>query len=220
MTNPLKKLFFWRNYTTDQHKKWWVKRKVDWKKDYFDTWNHPHRLAICYLLSKCQWKTLLEIGAGGGANLALIAKVFKDKMLSGTDVNTDALEVIRKQFKNIDTRICSADDIFMTDKGVEVILSDMCLIYVGPKKIKKCIKEIRRAASRYVILCEFHHANFWKRWWLRIRSGYHAYDYVKLLREFDFYDIRKYKLSIKEWPDADSTQREFAWIIVAKVPTR
>lgn len=218
MQNPLKKLWFWRNYTTTQHTRWWAKRKKDWQAE-INTYNHSHRHLICHFLKMISWNTLLEIGMGGGANLALIANVFKGRKLVGTEINKEALAFVRTKFKGLEARECPVTDIFMSDKGVEVAMTDMVLIYVGPRRIMNALRELKRVSTNYVLLCEFHHTNWFKRQWLRIRTGYHSYDYKKLLKKLDFYDIITYPISLQQWPDAKHN-KEFRTIIMAKVPRK
>src|SRR3990167_7900642 len=148
MTNPLKKLFFWRNYSTASHTKWWKARspRINFENE-IKTFNHPHRLVICNFLRMMNWGTLLEVGFGGGANLALIAQVFKGRRLCGTEINKEAIEFVKTKFKGLDARECPVTDIFMSDKGVEVTLTDMVLIYVGPRNIMKLAQE--NIISRY-----------------------------------------------------------------------
>ena len=220
MVNPLKKLFFWRNYSTKQHTEWWKKREINFDTE-FDTWQHPHRALICHFLSLLKWENLMEIGFGGGANLRAIASVFKGRRLVGTEINKKAIKAIQgpNKFKGLEVRECPATDLFMSDKGVQVALTDMVLIYVGPRSIMKALGEIKRTTTSYVLLCEFHHTNWIKRWWLRLRTGYHSYNYKKLLTQIGFYDIVIHKITEKQWPDAKHNS-EFRHIIMAKVPNR
>src|SRR3990167_2786631 len=220
MTNPLKNLFFWRNYSTNQWANWWKARspRMNWQAE-MNTYNHPHRLLICNFLRMMSWNTLLEVGFGGGANLVLIAQVFKGRKLCGTEINKEALAFVKTKFKGLDVRECPITDIFMSDKGVQVTLTDMVLIYVGPSNIMKALGELKRVTTDYVLLCEFHHKNWFKRQWLRIRTGYQSYDYTKLLVKLGFYDIVTHKLSLKDWPDAKNNH-DFRTIILAKVPKR
>ena len=213
----LKDLWFWRNYSSNQWTHWWQKREIDFEAE-FDTWKHPHRLVIRHFLSLLTWNNLMEIGFGGGANLRLIAASFKGKRLVGTEINKKAIESINKpgKFKGLEIRECPATDIFMSDKGVEVAMTDMVLIYVGPLHIMKALKEMRRTTTSYVLLCEFHSKSWFKRQWVRVRFGYHAYDYKKLLTKLGFYDIVIHKLSKEQWPDA-RYNADLRHIIMAKV---
>lgn len=215
----LKKLPFWRNYTTKQHSRWWAKRKIDWKKEYFDTWNHPHRNAICYMLGNIEWRSLLELGMGAGANLAKIAKVFSGKRLGGCDVNKEAIIEAEKHFKGAVLHDCPADEVFMSDKCTDVILTDMLYIYVSKGQIKKHLKEVIRLSAKYAIFCEFHSKSWTQRFWLKLFTGYNSYDWLKLLSKMGFYDILEYKITKEDWQDSKLHQY-YATIFLAKVPQK
>jgi len=203
--------------TTNKWKNWWINRKLDWKVSYLDNWDHPHRYLISALLSRLQWISLIEIGCGAGANLMNIIKNLPGKQVGGVDVNSEAIALAEKTFKHGVFKVGSAEDIMMSDKSTDVVLSDMCLIYVGSKKIKKYLLEMKRIARKYVVLCEFHSDNLWNKLALKINSGYNAYNYKKLLTKLGFYDVMLTKVPTESWPGGDP-QRTFAYLIVAKVP--
>lgn len=219
--NPLKKLFFWRNYTTKQHERWWKNRKIDWRKDYLSTWNHPHRQVLRQFLERMNWMSLMEIGCGAGANLVQIATKVKNRryQLGGTDINPDAIEVANTNgyFKGGSFFVCPNDDIMMSDKSTDITLSDMNLIYTGSRNIDKTLQEMKRITRNWIVLCEFDSTDPWQRFKTFILNGYHVYDYKKLLEKNGFYDIMKYKLMPEHWPES-KTQQQFAHIIMAKVP--
>ncbi len=221
--NPLKRFWFWRNYTTKQHADWWKNRKIDWKTQYLDTYNHPHRKAILYFLNQIKWNNLIEVGCGSGPNLVNIVNTFPGKYLAGVDVNKDALDLAKQVFIRTNPSLhfsqSPVDDILISDKNTEVLLSDMVYIYVGPRKIKKCIQEMKRLTRDYVLLCEFSHTNWFKRMWLFFTMGYHSYNWKSILKKNDFYDILEYRITKDDWPDSPLHQ-EFATIILAKVPKR
>lgn len=203
--------------STEEHKKYWKNRKIDWKISYLDTWDHPHRKVLVYMLSRIPWISLVEIGCGSGANLKQIIKTLPNKQLGGIDINKDAINLAKETFKGGLFFICSADNIMMSDKSTDILLSDMTLIYVDNWNIKKYLKEIKRITRKYVVLCEFHHSNWFMRIWLKWTSGYNAYNWKKLLQDNDFYDIIEYKLSEEDWPGGNP-QKTFGSIFVAKVP--
>ena len=223
MVNPLKKLFFWRNYTTKQHANWWKRRKIDWNKDYFSTHTHSHRKVILHFLGQIPWNNLLEVGCGGGANLINIARYFPNKYLAGNDVSKEAIEFCKEVFAKHNPPVyftnSPADDMLIGDKNTEVLLSDMVYIYVSSKDIGRHIREIKRVARDYVVLCEFHSESWWKRMRLKLFTGYNAYNWEKLLTKNDFQDIIKYKLTKEDWPNS-KLQQEFAHIFLAKIPKR
>lgn len=211
--------------TTDKWKKWWAHRDIDWKKHYLVSFNHPHRRVISAALRLFPWISLFEIGVGGGANLVRIIKDFPGMQIGGADINKDAIRLCEETFKGGYFKVGSGDDLMISDKAVDVILTDMTLIYVSPLKINKYLNEIKRLARSYVVLCEFHSTSWWNRLALYLNEGYYAHNYKKKLQKLGFCDILEYKLKPEDWPEEDGTaghepQKTFASIIIAKVPKR
>lgn len=211
----------WRNYTTAQWSSWWANRKIDWKAHYFANWNHPHRQMLSTVLKTFSWVSLMEIGCGAGANLAQIVATHKgNKQLGGIDISPDAIECAKKNFNGAFFKVCSADDIMMSDNSTDVVISDMCLIYFGPRKIQKVVSEMYRVARTHVVLCEFHCDSWWDRMKLLFSSGLHGHNYRRLLERHGFTDVTLYKMPEACWPEGDEVQKKFAHVIVGRVPRR
>ena len=201
--------------TTEQQKKYWKQRRLDWKKSY-QNWEHPHRSLIIAVLQNLNWLSLIETGCGAGANLINIIKTMPGKQVGGIDINSDAIELCKKTFNGGMFKVNSADDIMMSDKSVDVVLSDACLIYVGSRKIKKYLKEIKRIGRKYIVLCEFNSRSWFKRLALKWKTGYNAYNWKRLLDTQGFYDIQLYKIPKEIWPGFP--WEKFGYIIKAKIP--
>lgn len=210
--NPIKKLPFYRRYTTSQNSRYWAKRK-GWV-EYQDTANHPHRHFISHILQKLNWISLMEIGCGSGPNLINITKQISGKQLGGVDINPEAIELCNKTFTGGHFKVGDARDLLMTDKSTDIILSDMFLIYVGPSKIRKYIKEIARVCRNNVVLCEYHNKSWWRRQLLRVFSGRHAYNWKRLLESEGFYDINLIKMPQFE----EDNEQDCRYLIVARPP--
>lgn len=210
--NLIKKIPFYRRYTTNQNSRYWEKRK-GWQ-EYQQTADHPHRHFITHILKQLHWVSLLEIGCGSGPNLINITKSIPGKQLGGVDINPEAIELCNKTFKGGHFRVGDASDMMLTDKGTDIVLSDMFLIYVGPLKINKYLNEIKRVARNHVVLCEYHSPSWWSRQWLRIFSGRHAYNYKKRLERLGFFDINVIKMPIFE----EDNEQSYRHLIVARVP--
>jgi len=204
---------------TKEHQKYWSERKINWRKDYLDTWNHPHRKIIVNILKQIPWMSLLEIGCASGPNLAAILKAMPGRQIGGVDISQDAIELAQKTFKGGFFKVNSADDIMMSDKSTDVVLSDMTLIYVNRKDIDRYVKEMKRIARNYVILSEFHSKSLWNRLALKYNSGYNAYNWERLLNKHGFRDIVLHKIKENEWPGGNP-QKTFGYIIMAKVPRK
>lgn len=204
--------------STKDNIKYWEERKIDWNQAYLSTWNHPHRDIIVRVLKTIPFVSLWEVGCGPGANLVKIVKELPDKQLGGSDVSKDAIELARNTFKGGLFHVERADKMLMSDDSVDVVLSDATLIYYDSKDIKKALREIKRVARNYVLLCELHSKSWWDRMVYKYRNGYNIYNYDRLLEEEGFYDIRKYKIPKEAW---EGTPWEpFGYVILAKVPKK
>lgn len=196
------------NFLTNNRLKYWKERKIDWKQSYLygvdpvsqqPMWNHPHREIIVQFLKSFPWVSLWEVGCGAGANLVKIIREIPGRQLGGSDVNEDAIKVARETFVGGRFHVESVEDLMLSDKSADVFLSDATLIYIDPFKIKKAVHEIVRSARNKIIFCEFHSTNFLERWWLRLTTGYNAYNYRKLLEDEGCYDIRIIKIPEAYW---------------------
>lgn len=201
--------------STKHQTKYWKERKLDWKEAYQSTVNHPHRHLLVQILKQIPFLSLWEVGVGGGANLIRIVMEMPGKQLGGSDVSEDAIALCQETFKGGIFRVESGDDMLMSDKSTDVILTDMALIYVGPMKIDKYLKEFKRIARSYVVFCEFHSDSWWERLKTRLH-GYHAYDYRKRLEKLGFYNVTIYKIPPEYWPGTDKNTN-LRTIIVAKI---
>jgi len=199
--------------TTKKHKKWWEGRKIDWQKDYLDSWNHPHRYFISSLLTRFQWISLIEVGCASGANLMNIVKNFQGKQVGGFDVNAEAIELAKKTFQGAILKVGSVEDMMMSDDSTDVVLSDMCLIYVSNPD--KAIKEMKRVTRKYLVLSELHSESWYGRIKLRLTSGYHAHNYKTLLEKHGFYNLQFIKMTEKMWPGGNP-QKTYGYFILAQ----
>ena len=188
--------------TTKDHKNYWKTRDLDWKSAYFDTHNHPHRDLLIGELRKLKFNSVIEVGCAAGANLYRIKQAFPNVLIGGVDLNEKATETARNLLPKgtlIDTM--SADDLFFNSKHTDIILTDACLIYIGPSKIKKALREFKRLARKYVVLVEIYSANPIVQFLIWRRNGYFVYNYPRLLRKLGFRDIQMVKIPKWAWPD-------------------
>lgn len=203
--------------TSKHHEEWWAKRQIDWKTSYTDTWNHPHRKLVIDALARFKWLSLFEVGCGGGPNLVNIQKHFPKVHLGGADVNRASIAEAQKYLHKSSTFIDGpAHDLFLSDRSTDIVLSDMVLIYYGPRKIRKALKEIKRITRKGIVFVEFHSKNPLKRLALALASGYYAHNFEKLLLREGFYDVTIEKLKESDWPGGNP-QKDFAYVITAKV---
>lgn len=201
--------------STKHQIKYWKNRKIDWRQAYQSTVDHPHRMLISAILRSIPFVSLWEVGVGGGANLVRIVKDMKGKQLGGSDVSEEAIALCRETFNNGLFHVEPGNNLLMSDKSVDVILTDMCLIYADPLQIDSYLKEFKRVARSYVVLCEFHSKSWWKRQVARL-GGYHVYDYQKRLEKLGYFNIQVQHIPTELWPGTDKNT-EFRSIITARI---
>lgn len=211
--------------TTKQHKEFWKSRRIDWKTAYLDTWQHPHREMLVQALHTFRWRSIWEIGVGAGENLVRILRsyppeTFKTMQMGGSDINADAIALAQKVIVGGYFRVESVEEMLMSDKSVDIMLSDATLIYIDPFKINAVMKDLFRITRDRILLCEFHSDNLWKRWWFRFKTGYNAYDYKRLLEKYGAYDIQMVKIPPQMWPGCQKGDGwyDFGYVILAKLP--
>ena len=180
----------------------WRERKVDWNKSYF-VLNHPHRILICRELLRFKFKSVFEIGCGAGANLFNIHAIFKGAEVGGTDINPEAVATALRNLPFAkDLNVGTADNIFFSDKSIDILLTDACLLYIGPFKIKKVLREMARVARNGIILCELWRPKWWQRFMIWWYEGYWLHNWPKILPKYGFYDVKITKITKEQWPDS------------------
>ena len=189
----------------------WGKGSDDWIKSYWNSKDHPHRQFIIETISKHNPSSILEIECNCGPNLHLLAKKFPDAEIKGIDINSVAVQngnewLAQEGILNVELSVGKADELRQfQDRSFDVVFTDAVLIYVGPDKIKKVMKEMIRITRRVLIFMERHrfepdhkdpyglgvyYLGCWKR------------DYVALLKQF----VREESIHITKitediWPD-------------------
>ena len=171
----------------------WGDKNNNWIRGYWNSRSHSHRSLLIERISKLNPSSILEIGCNCGPNLYLLARKFPDAEIVGVDINSMAVDEGNKWFAeegitNVKLLVKRADDLSsFSDKSFDIVFTDATLIYVGPDKIMKVMKEMLRIARKTIFLLEWHyfesggadrrglgvyHSGAWKR------------DYVALLKQF------------------------------------
>ncbi|MEK6951605.1 MAG: class I SAM-dependent methyltransferase [Nanoarchaeota archaeon] len=185
----------------DKHNDW-GKEEKDWIQSYWDSRNHPHRSFLIEKITKFSPSSILEIGCNCGPNLYLLSKKFPTARIVGIDINPLAIQrgnewLVKEEISNVNLLLGKADE-FKKLKKFDIVFTDAVLIYIGRDKIKKVLKEMISAATKAIILVEWHspesdwRGNYYRGCWKR--------DYTSLLAQFKL-DVRITKLSKNIWPD-------------------
>ena len=185
----------------------WGNKKGDWTTGYWDSRNHSHRSFLTERILKFSPSSILEVGSNCGPNLYILAKKLPAGEIRGVDINREAVQkgnewFMAEHISNVKLSVGKADDLHQfQDKSFDVVFTDAVLIYVGPDKIKKVVKELFRVARKAVIFLEWHDFEYTSNS-LGTYVGHWKRDYVAILREYVPEDrVRVSKLPRELWAD-------------------
>lgn len=93
----------------------------------------------------------------------------------------------------------------------DLVITDACLIYISPSRMHRALRELRRVGYKRFIFCEFHSTAIWKRILTKLATGYNVYNYLDLLTDNYFKDIKFYKIPQESW--SGQPWEEFGYFI-------
>ena len=124
---------------------------------------HPHRTVLLEAVRRyTPVDSVLEVGCHTGANLLVLARAFPRANLWGVDVNPRAVAFGRRALARAGITgarlgVARADDLrHLSDRAVDLTITDATLMYVGPDKIRRAVSELVRVTRRAVICNEWH----------------------------------------------------------------
>ena len=194
----------------------------EWVAGYWESRHHRHRPLLIQKLTKYKpFNGLLEIGCNCGPNLYLLASAMPQVTMQGIDINPRAIHKGREllaaaEINNVNLAIGKADELAQfAEKSFDIVFTDAVLIYIGPDKIEKVIKEMLRLSRLALVFLEQHDSNasakgkYWHGKWIR--------DYIGLMKQFvPEKNIQITRLTAEQWSDRD--WQRIGAIIEARLP--
>jgi SAM-dependent methyltransferase len=168
---------------------------------------HPHRDSLVnQILKYAPFEKVLEIGCNAGQNLYLLARKYPGASFHGIDINPRFVQTGQewlrgKGVENVFLQVGKADGLSMLgDRSFDVCFSDATLMYLGPDKISKSLRQIVRITRKAILL------NEWSRsaadaeerslWY----DFHWVHDYGALFRDFlPQSKIRETKIPAGQW---------------------
>jgi len=129
---------------------------------------HPHRDFLIKRIEKYRpFDTVLEIGSNAGQNLFLLAQRFPEARFYGIDINSRFIEAGRNWLAdngitNVSLTVKRADRVSdFADQSFDIVFTDATMMYIGPDKIRRLLREMKRVACKAILMNEWHleHAN-------------------------------------------------------------
>lgn len=143
-------------YKTEQEKFWEGKHGSEWveRNDRPDLL--PKNIALfSRILAKTEGvKSVLEFGAGFGANLKAIQQLIPGVKLEGSEINWTAIERLTK----IDGVVViprSILDITLFERA-DLVIAKAVLIHVKPERLPEAYEALYRCSKRYVLVAEYY----------------------------------------------------------------
>ena len=144
----------------------WANRDLNKIRTSLNNLTHSHRKLLVEKISRFQpIISILEIGCSYGPNLYCLAKQFPQAELTGIDINPLSIQegnklLTKDGILNVKLICGKADELrqFQNQK-FDIVLTDALLIFIGPDKIKKVIREMLKITRRALIFVEWHCEN-------------------------------------------------------------
>jgi pseudaminic acid biosynthesis-associated methylase len=146
-------------------------QELAWAGEHGNTYNRrsPGDESANYALFKSIWvknlppiaygahpvQSILELGAGQGANLRALRKIFPAARRTAVEINRQACEVLAGT--HTAERIVSASVLdWEPDERFDIVLTKGLLIHIHPDELHLAYEVIHRAAKRWILLCEYY----------------------------------------------------------------
>jgi ubiquinone/menaquinone biosynthesis C-methylase UbiE len=148
--NDARSRAFWsdRNAGNPEHVETWWNHRL-----------HPSRQIPVETVASLPVQSVLEVGAAVGANLYELGRRRRFDMLAGTDLNLSMVEEARRRLAHLPdqpSRVEVADlsALPFPDKSFDATLCLVVLCCVGPRDIKRALREVLRVTRRYVVIAD------------------------------------------------------------------
>lgn len=100
-------------------------------------------------------ESFLDVGCNAGWNLLALRKISADFMMSGVDINHEAL--LQAAAEGFDVVNCAAKDLPTMDdlQGADMVITSGVLIHIPPNELDTVMRAIVDSSSRYVLCIEY-----------------------------------------------------------------
>ena len=120
----------------------------------------PHREQLWSLIAPFNPQSLLDVGCGDGANLALFARKAPHVRLDGVDINPLGLGIAEQRVRAEggsagEFRYGSAERLPFPNGCADLALSDAVFMYLPPVQAASALREMRRVARRAIVVHTF-----------------------------------------------------------------
>jgi SAM-dependent methyltransferase len=152
-----------RNAPASVPQRFWARQGGQaWVERYWDDYRSPRRDMIVEAIRENFGtpKSVLDVGCNAGPNLRRMFEEFPACVLSGFDVNAEAIEYARSRFTQMGSKaelwIGTFDDELsrLPADTFDLVISSFALAYVPPRDMPRILADCVRIAQRGLVLAE------------------------------------------------------------------
>jgi pseudaminic acid biosynthesis-associated methylase len=159
-------------------------------------------------------RSVCELGANRGDNLAALRRVHEGLALTGVEVNATAVEVMTR-LPGV-TAIMSAIQDFNTDQRFDLVFTCGVLIHLNPDDLQATYRKMVALSSRYVLVNEYFNAR-------PVEIEYREHTGRLFKRDFagEILDAHKDQLRVVDygflWKRMEPGWDDTTWVLMEKV---
>ena len=161
-------------------------------------------------------RTIVELGAGTGANVRALEKLYPFAEITALELNENAAKTLKEQSPNV---LVHAGANVVTWEPVErywdAVITKGLLIHIRPADLDAVYERIHRAAGRYILLAEYYNPT-------PVSIPYRGEQDLLWKRDFAgemldrFTDLRLRDYGFKYHRDIEAPQDDITWFLLER----
>jgi len=123
-----------------------ARNRVDWQ-ERVPFWQH--------IVDLTEASSFLDVGTNAGWNLHALRSINKDFMMSGVDINQEALREAKAAGFDVEEMPAHAVAEFFGPGAAELVVTSGVLIHIAPDDLPQTLAALHDVSSRYVLAIEY-----------------------------------------------------------------
>jgi SAM-dependent methyltransferase len=111
--------------------------------------------ALIKVLKPLYWRSVLEIGVGGGRITDLLRQMRPKSQYTGIDLGKVQLDAGRKVWPEGEFELSAIEDFEPGDRQWDLVIASEVLMHVKPDRIADAVANVLRSTRRHVVIVEW-----------------------------------------------------------------
>ena len=111
--------------------------------------------ALLAVLRPLWWRSVLEVGVGGGRITDLLHRMRPKSVYTGIDIGRVQLDRAKKVWPEGGFMLTAIEDFDYDDRRWDLVITSEVLMHVKPDRIEDAIANVLAAARRHVVIVEW-----------------------------------------------------------------